>query len=78
MVLPGTTMMGALVHYITQVESKAFQPVKAMFGLLPQLDEDTRYPKRVRFQKYAQRAIDELDHYLNTEMYSIRDSSSSG
>ena len=35
--LPETTMMGALFHYITHAEPKAFQPMKANFGLLPEL-----------------------------------------
>ena len=64
MVLPASTMTGALIHYITHAESQGFQPMKAMFGLLPKLDSDPRLSKRVRYQKYAQRALEDLDQYL--------------
>src|SRR3990170_204217 len=33
--LPATTMLGALIHYVTHAEAKHFQPMKANLGLLP-------------------------------------------
>jgi methylenetetrahydrofolate--tRNA-(uracil-5-)-methyltransferase len=53
--LPKTTMMGALFHYITHAETKAFQPMKANFGLLPELDPPVR-SKIARHEALAGRA----------------------
>ncbi len=61
--LPPTTMLGALCHYITHADLKDFQPMKANFGLLPELE--VRIPsKKQRFVAYAQRAIQDLSLYL--------------
>ena len=38
-VLPNTTMLGALCHYVTHAEPKHFQPMKANFGILPELEK---------------------------------------
>jgi len=62
--LPLTTMTGALLHYLTHAELKNFQPVKAMFGLLPKPQDSVRRSKRERFDLYSQRAIMDLDQYL--------------
>ncbi len=37
-ILPQTTMLGALCHYITHADSKHFQPMKANMGILKPLD----------------------------------------
>jgi len=60
LVLPATTMLGALVHYITHAEPKAFQPMKANFGLLPELDAPPR-DKRLRHAALAARARADLE-----------------
>ena len=65
-VLPETTMLGALIHYITHASAADFQPMKANFGLLPSLDE-TEWPgrdKRSRLKSYGQRALRDLDRFL--------------
>lgn len=61
--LPRTTMMGALLHYITHAEPKTFQPMKAAMGLLPDLEEAVRN-KRARYATYAERAEADLAAYL--------------
>ncbi len=53
---PATTMIGALLHYITHADSADFQPMKANFGLLPPLAQRVR-GKRDRYQAYAARAL---------------------
>ena len=58
-ILPETTMLGALCHYITNAEPKHFQPMKANFGILPSLDKCIRN-KRQRYEAYADRALDDL------------------
>ncbi len=54
-----TTMIGALLHYISHAESKDFQPMKANFGLLPPLEKRVRR-KSERYQAYASRALADL------------------
>lgn len=61
--LPPTTMIGALLHYITHAEPKSFQPMKAAMGLLPDLAEPIRN-KQKRYAAYAERAQQELRQYL--------------
>ncbi|MCB0108341.1 MAG: methylenetetrahydrofolate--tRNA-(uracil(54)-C(5))-methyltransferase (FADH(2)-oxidizing) TrmFO, partial [Caldilineaceae bacterium] len=53
--LPQTTMIGALLHYITHAEPENFQPMKAAMGLLPDFDPPIR-GKRERYAAYAERA----------------------
>jgi len=56
---PPTTMIGALLHYISHAEPKDFQPMKANFGLLPPLERRVRR-KSDRYQAYARRALADL------------------
>jgi methylenetetrahydrofolate--tRNA-(uracil-5-)-methyltransferase len=56
---PPTTMIGALLYYISHAEPKGFQPMKANFGLLPPLDKRVRH-KPERYQAYARRALADL------------------
>lgn len=63
LVFPRTTMMGALLHYITHAEPRDFQPMKANFGLLPPLARRVR-DKRRRYRLYAERALHDLDAFL--------------
>jgi methylenetetrahydrofolate--tRNA-(uracil-5-)-methyltransferase len=67
LVLPETTMLGALCHYITCASPADFQPTKANLGILPQLEEEPsrgRAGKRERGQAYAERARQDLDTFL--------------
>jgi methylenetetrahydrofolate--tRNA-(uracil-5-)-methyltransferase len=66
MTLPRSTMLGALCHYITNSDIKYFQPMKANFGILPQLENTLRRGKRERGKAYAERSNQELDSILNT------------
>lgn len=60
---PATTMIGALLHYITHAEPETFQPMKAAMGLLPELDDPVRN-KRQRYTIYADRGAADLERYL--------------
>jgi methylenetetrahydrofolate--tRNA-(uracil-5-)-methyltransferase len=64
-ILPKTTMIGALCHYITGAEAKHFQPMKANFGILPPLATRIRN-KRQRYAAYADRALDDLETSIET------------
>ncbi len=63
LVFPRTTMIGALLHYITHADPKHFQPMKANFGLLPPLERRVRN-KRQRYRMYAERALRDLEAFL--------------
>ena len=62
LILPTTTMLGALCHYVTHAEAKGFQPMKANFGLLPAPESNIRN-KRDRYQYYSQRALTALRRF---------------
>jgi len=61
--LPRTTMIGALLYYITHADPTNFQPMKAAMGLLPELEDPVRN-KRARYGSYAERAAGDLEAYL--------------
>ncbi|MEW5827366.1 MAG: methylenetetrahydrofolate--tRNA-(uracil(54)-C(5))-methyltransferase (FADH(2)-oxidizing) TrmFO, partial [Chloroflexota bacterium] len=68
LVLPQTTMLGALCHYVTHADMKDFQPMKANFGILPPLDGLPRKSgKRERAQAYADRSLVDLERFLAAE-----------
>jgi len=60
--LPTTTMLGALLYYITAAETVDFQPMKANMGILDALEDDKRRNKRERAQAYAERAAGAIEH----------------
>lgn len=64
LVLPNTTMMGALFAYITQADPRYFQPMKSNFGLMPELDTNVRN-KGDRYLAYAQRALQALAQFMS-------------
>ena len=62
LVFPRETVMGSLAYYITHGDESHFQPMKANFGILPDLA--TRVKKKEKKQAYATRAIDTLKEFL--------------
>lgn len=58
-IAPPTTMIGALCHYVTHAEAKYFQPMKANFGIMPELATPIKN-KRERYGAYAHRAATDL------------------
>jgi methylenetetrahydrofolate--tRNA-(uracil-5-)-methyltransferase len=60
-VLPKNTMLGALCHYVTNSDMRDFQPMKANFGILPQISAKG---KRERAKIYAEIAKSSLNEYL--------------
>ncbi len=61
--LPPETMTGALMHYITHADPRNFQPMKANFGLLPDLETRQR-GKRARGEVHAEHALAVLESWL--------------
>ncbi len=62
-IFPRETVMGALSYYITHCEAEHFQPMKANFGILPDLQ--TRVKKKLRKEAYANRAVEVMDEFIN-------------
>jgi methylenetetrahydrofolate--tRNA-(uracil-5-)-methyltransferase len=58
-VLPETTMMGALFAFISSAEPKHFQPMPPNFGILPTLPERIRN-KKERYGRYRDRSLADL------------------
>jgi methylenetetrahydrofolate--tRNA-(uracil-5-)-methyltransferase len=66
LVLPQTTMLGALCWYVTHAEPSNFEPMKANYGILPPLDDPPR-GKRERAAAYSERALRDLAAYIAQE-----------
>ena len=62
-VLPETTMIGALSRYIADPGVTRFQPMGANFGVLPELTNRPR-DKKERGKAYAERALQDLTTFL--------------
>ncbi len=62
-VLPRTAMLGALCHYVTHADPQHFQPMKANFGILPELSPHVKN-KRQRYMSYAKRALTDITHSI--------------
>jgi methylenetetrahydrofolate--tRNA-(uracil-5-)-methyltransferase len=62
-IFPKGTMLGALCRYITECPSSNFQPMKANFGLLPELED--RFVMRLeRASRYVTRAKAVMDDFM--------------
>ena len=61
--MPGETMMGSLMRYVSASGELPFQPMKPNFGLLPALVPHVRN-KRARYAAYAARSEAVLDAFV--------------
>ena len=62
-VLPETSMIGALSRYISDETVTNFQPMGANMGVLPELLDRPR-DKKLRAEAYANRGIEDLNKYI--------------
>ncbi|HEY9728139.1 MAG TPA: FADH(2)-oxidizing methylenetetrahydrofolate--tRNA-(uracil(54)-C(5))-methyltransferase TrmFO [Chroococcales cyanobacterium] len=60
--LPATTMMGALFEFISSASPKHFQPMPPNFGILPPLPARIK-SKQERYGAYRDRALTDLDSW---------------
>ena len=63
LILPETTMLGALINYITDETVTDFQPMGANMGILPPLEDKIRH-KDERYSALARRAVSALEEIL--------------
>lgn len=61
-VFPRETVMGALAYYITHGSATDFQPMKANFGILPDLEFKVK--KKEKKMAYASRAIKSMEDFI--------------
>ena len=64
--LPLTTMTSALLRYVAHADLKDYQPTKAMYGLLPKPSDGVLRSKRDRYVYYSDRALADLQAFLQT------------
>lgn len=62
-ILPTDTMTGAMAEYISSGSASDFQPMGANMGILPSLPERIK-DKKLKYAKYAERAMKSLTEYL--------------
>ena len=60
LILPTTTVLGAIINYITDEDTKKFQPMGANFGLLPPLEMRIR-DKKERYGLLAKRGLEDFE-----------------
>lgn len=71
---PRTTMLGALCYYVTHTSPEDFQPMKANFGILPELEvpikskSDRKAAYSARGFEAMKRAVAELDNPVPSRM----------
>ena len=66
-VLPRETMLGALCHYITHASAANFQPMKANYGILPELaKQDAIRGKQARSAAYLARSLEGIDSIVDS------------
>ena len=64
LVLPETTMLGALTNFISSAEPKHFQPMPPNMGIIPPLEKRVK-SKRERYGVYRDRSFNDLKDWAN-------------
>lgn len=59
---PRSTAMGALSHYISNADSKNFQPMNVNFGIISDLPEKVK--KKERKAAYSKRALGDMEEFI--------------
>ncbi|MEI4768588.1 FADH(2)-oxidizing methylenetetrahydrofolate--tRNA-(uracil(54)-C(5))-methyltransferase TrmFO [Psychrobacillus sp. FJAT-51614] len=65
-VFPSETALGSMARYITEADSKNFQPMNINFGLFPELQPKVR-DKKVRTEQLANRALTTIQNFLKNK-----------
>jgi methylenetetrahydrofolate--tRNA-(uracil-5-)-methyltransferase len=61
-ILPPTTMMGALTEFISTASPKHFQPMPPNFGIIPPLPQKVK-SKKERYGQYRDRSLADLTQF---------------
>lgn len=65
-VFPSETALGSMARYITEADSKNFQPMNINFGLFPELQPKVR-DKKARTEQLANRALTTIHNFLKNK-----------
>ncbi len=71
LIIPSTTMMGALFEFISSADAKHFQPMPPNFGIVPQLSTRIRN-KKERYQAYRDRSLQDLENWYQSRLHASR------
>ncbi len=71
LILPETTMIGALSRYISDSTVTNFQPMGANFGVLPPIEPKIR-DKKERYKALAERGLADFEKYINGEKEGVK------
>ena len=63
---PHETALGSMARYITEADSKNFQPMNVNFGLFPDLGERVK-SKVERAERHASRALEGIRNFVNSQ-----------
>ena len=64
-IFPHTTAIGSLPYYVTHAESKHFQPMNVNFGIIKELEGPRIRDKKERYEKIAERALKDLQTFID-------------
>ena len=67
-VMPETTMIGALCHYITHAAPSDFQPMKPNFGILPPIGDNIKRNKLERAEAYKTRSLSDIKNLVDIKI----------
>lgn len=67
---PPTTALGAMARHLTESKAKHFQPTNINYGLFEPFHQ--RIKKRERRERYAQRAGEDLHHWMKLHSFADR------
>ncbi|WP_027063162.1 methylenetetrahydrofolate--tRNA-(uracil(54)-C(5))-methyltransferase (FADH(2)-oxidizing) TrmFO [Mesoplasma seiffertii] len=62
---PSSTVTGALINYINKASTTNFQPMKANWGIIDEIDVDKRNGKNAKKEAYSQRALAAMKEFID-------------
>lgn len=65
-IFPFETALGSMARYITEADSKNFQPMNVNFGIFPELGERIK-SKQERAERHANRALNTILNFMNSQ-----------
>ncbi len=63
---PVETALGSMARYITEADSKNFQPMNVNFGIIPRIGERIK-SKAERAERHANRALETIRNFVNSQ-----------
>lgn len=64
-IFPTSTVIGSLINYITTASKDNFQPMKAVWGIVRQIDSNLKINKKDKKVYYSNRSLNDLRDFIN-------------